>query len=177
MSLLAPHLPPSAHPILGLARLHQTLMIDALSSTSDPSSILDDTIRAAARVVSGLTAVMDEGHPVRAIALAELGRLLAVDEPLNSSSNTASTTSFPPTGPPRLALAFDTLKRAYSELLIGFGESTKGGETGVQIREELVKLEKEISVWKEGIRNVREDVAPLVKMQKKQLQNDQNGNT
>ncbi|KIJ28645.1 hypothetical protein M422DRAFT_270046 [Sphaerobolus stellatus SS14] len=95
---------------------------------------------------------------------AELSRLLAVDEPATSdiSSSPSDSTSintpsqtFPPTGPPRLALAFDALKRAYSELLIGFGESTKGGETGAHIRDELVSLEKEISVWKDVIMNVR----------------------
>ena len=166
LSLLFQHVPPSAHPVLALSRLHQSLLIDALSSASEPSSILDDAIRATARVVSGLTAILDEGHPVRAIALAELGKLLAVDEPAPSSSTTSTQSTFPPTGPPRLKLAFDTLKRALNELMIGFGESTRGGETGLQIREQIVVLEKEIGVWSEGIRNVREDMRGLTEGKK-----------
>jgi len=154
LSLLSHHVPPSAHPVLALSRLHQSLLIDALSSASDPSSILDDAIRATARVVSGLTTILDEGHPVRAIALAELGKLLAVDEPAPSSTTSTSTSTqstFPPSGPLRLKLAFETLKRALHELMIGFGESTRGGETGLQIREQIVGLEKEIGVWSEGL--------------------------
>jgi len=106
--------------------------------------------------------VFVEGHPVRGVGLAELGKLLAVDEPpalaTTMPGNATATTSdaFPPTGPARLALAVETLQRALKELMIGFGESTGGGDVGRVVREDIVKLEREMSIWARGVRNVRE---------------------
>lgn len=152
-SLLSSHLPPSAHPLLALLRLQQSLLVDSLSQSSD---LLDDTIRVTAHIVSGFTALLDEGHPVRGVALAEFGKLLAIDEPGIPASATAAATTptFPPTGPQRLNLALETLKRALGELMIGFGER---GETGMRVREEAVRLEKEMSVWRERIRHAWQD--------------------
>lgn len=129
--------------------------------------VLDDTIRVAAKSVTGLSELLCVGHPVRGIALAELGKILAVDEPQPAASRTATghplpipapaPSSFPPSGPPRLKLAYDTLMRARSELLIGFGKANEGGQVGREIREIIASLEKEIGVWSQGVRNVIED--------------------
>jgi len=102
---------------------------------------LDEAIRSATRSNTGLGQILTEGHPIRGIALAELGKLLSVDEPhlthlvspqsgittsaplsSNSSSNMLLPPSYPPSGPQRLKLAYETLKKARSELMIGFGE-------------------------------------------------------
>ena len=53
---------------------------------------------------------------------------------------------FPPSGLPRLKMAFDTLLQARNELLLGFGKSNEGGEVGQEIRNNIASLEKEIGV-------------------------------
>jgi hypothetical protein len=97
------------------------------------------------------------------MALAELGKALAVDEPApkENVSAAAMSSTFPPSGPPRLKLAYETLVRARSELLIGFGKANDGGQVGQEIRESIVSLEKEIGVWSQGVRNVIQDTPPL----------------
>lgn len=92
-----------------------------------------------------------------AIALTELGKLLTVDEPAPKYP-TQTENSYPPSGPPRLQLAYDTLLRARNALLVGFGTVNDGGEVGTQVRETLVGLEKEIGVWKQGVKNVLQDM-------------------
>jgi SET and MYND domain-containing protein len=64
---------------------------------------------------------------------------------------------YPPSGAPRLKLAYETLVRARSELLVGFGIQNEGGAVGRAVRESVVALEKELGVWKQGVRNVLED--------------------
>jgi len=163
--LLGTNLPPSAHPLLGLLRLQQSLLIDTLSSTSNPNIFVDESIRITGRVVSGLTAVLCEGHPVRGVAIAELGKLLAMDEPAPAEnvSGTSSPSVFPPTGPRRLALAVEMSKNALRELKIGFGETIGGGEAGNGVRETIVKLETEMNVWRQGIRYLRKDAGTITK--------------
>ncbi|KIK64823.1 hypothetical protein GYMLUDRAFT_258799 [Collybiopsis luxurians FD-317 M1] len=56
-------------------------------------AVLDATIRVAARNVTGLEKVLREGHPVLGIAVAELGKFLAVDEPSPCSSGTVPSES------------------------------------------------------------------------------------
>lgn len=92
---------------------------------------------------------------MRGIALAELGKLLAVDEP--SPLSPPQTTSFPPSGPARLRIAYETLLRARNELLVGFGLENEGGEVGREVRANIVALEKELGVWATGIQNALED--------------------
>ena len=152
--LVSAGLTPSSHPLLALLKLRQLLL---LSSFSDQISqeLLDESIRIAAKHVAGLSAVLERGHPVRGVALAELGKLLAVDEP--SPALQPQMTSFPPSGPARLKLAYDTLLKARNELLIGFGQENEGGEVGQDVRESIVALEKELGVWTAGVRNVLED--------------------
>lgn len=163
--LLEKNTPLCSHPILALQRLHQSLLIADLVSTTS-ASLLDNAIRATARAVSGITTILDEGHPVRGVALAELGKLLAVDEqpstlaPVNAN---VQFDVFPPTGAARLQLATNTLKQALNELLIGFGESTQGGEVGVELREEIIRLEKEMSVWHRGVKNTLQNMASTMK--------------
>jgi len=153
--LVSAGLPPSSHPHLALLKLHQSLLFSSFSHQFS-QDLLDESIRTAAKHVSGLCAVLDQGHPVRGIALAELGKLLAVDEP--SPAPPAQTTSFPPSGPTRLKIAYETLVRARNELLVGFGRENEGGEVGREIRESIVALEKELGVWTTGVRNALEDV-------------------
>lgn len=152
------------------------------SSPNDPSGsrqqeeaqkALDDTIRSATRANTGLSQVLTFGHPVRGVSLAELGKLLTVDEPLpkdvqnggNILNNTTPATPtsppsinsppdvYPPSGPNRLKLAHETLVRARSELVVGFGTKNAGGEVGNEVRKQIVDVERELSVWRTGIRN------------------------
>lgn len=151
-------LTPSSHPLLALTRLHQSLLILSLeiNMTQD---LLDETIQTASKAVKGLSDILHVGHPVRGLALAELGKMLAVDEPAprTDTNPAANAPHFPPSGPPRLKMAYDTLLQARNELLIGFGKSNEGGEVGLEIRNSIASLEKEIGVWSHRIRNVIED--------------------
>ncbi|KAI6045326.1 SET domain-containing protein, partial [Pisolithus marmoratus] len=156
--LMSARLTPSTHPLLALLKLHQTLLISSFQ-TLLTQEVLNETIRTAGKYSAGLSAVLDEGHPVRAMALVELGKLLAVDEPSPAASQSKNGT-FPPSGPARLRAAYETLLRARADLLIGFGRQTEGGEVGADVRETLVALEKELGVWSTGIRNVLEDTLP-----------------
>ncbi|KIP05657.1 hypothetical protein PHLGIDRAFT_73889 [Phlebiopsis gigantea 11061_1 CR5-6] len=148
-------LTPSCHPLLAMTRLHKELLITSLG-TSFSQDILDDTIRAAVKYNIGLSNVLTYGHPVRSVALAEAGKLLAVDEPSPPNAvNVAE--AFPPHGPPRLRLAHEMLVQARSELAIGFGRANEGGQLGLELREIIVRTEKELGVWDSGVRNVVED--------------------
>lgn len=157
----------------------------------DVQEALDEAIRSATRTNTGLAQILTEGHPIRGIALAELGKLLSVDEPHPThlvppqsespgvttpftttpfSSSSLSNMMFslppayPPSGPQRLKMAYETLKKARSELMIGFGGgNNEGGEVGQHVRRQVVELEKELDVWKNGIRNAYDD-RPKVQM-------------
>ncbi|KAG9311784.1 hypothetical protein JVU11DRAFT_8030 [Chiua virens] len=153
--LISAGLPPSCHPLLALFKLHQSLLVASFSERISQES-LDESIRTAAKHVAGVSALLDEGHPVRGVSLAELGKLLAVDEP--SPSLPSQMTSFPPSGPTRLKVAYETLLKARNELLVGFGWENEGGEVGREVRENIVALEKELGVWATGVRNVLEDM-------------------
>ncbi|KAI5982767.1 hypothetical protein EDD15DRAFT_2179981 [Pisolithus albus] len=153
--LMSAGLTPSTHPLLALLKLHQTLLISSFP-TSLTQEVLNETIRTAGKYSAGLCAVLDEGHPVRAMELVELGKLLTVDEPSPPESQSMNG-SFPPSGFARLKAAYETLVRARQELLIGFGRQIEGGEVGDEVRGTLVALEKELGVWSTGIRNVLED--------------------
>lgn len=154
--LVSAGLAPSCHPLLALMGLHKSLLLSSLSAdiAQEP---LDETIRIAARHYMGLSAILRDGHPVRAVALAELGKLLAVDEPRPVTSAPADI-AFPPSGPPRLKAAYETLIRARHELMIGFGRNNDGGELGRNIRETAMSLEKELRVWTQGIHNTLQDL-------------------
>ena len=143
-----------------MTRLHQELLIDSLG-TSFSQEVLDDTIRSAAKYSTGLGNVLTYGHPVRSVALAELGKLLAVDEPSPPEGNTTPAGNFPPHGPPRLRLAHQMLVQARNELSIGFGRVNEGGQLGLDLREIIVRIEKELGVWDDGIRNALEDAKSL----------------
>lgn len=150
-------LTPSCHPLLAMTRLHQELLIASLGD-GPPQEQLDDTIRTAARYSSGLGSILPFGHPVRAVALAELGKLLAVDEPSPPAEQDVKPGQFPPSGAARLKMAYETLIRARSELSIGFGiPNAKDGMLSREIREILVRLEKELGVWTRGVKDALED--------------------
>ncbi|KAG1722630.1 uncharacterized protein EDB91DRAFT_202837 [Suillus paluster] len=153
--LVSAGLTPSCHPLLALIGLHKSLLLFSFSADMS-QDLLDEAIRTSAKHYMGLSALLRDGHPVRAVALAELGKLLAVDEPRPATSPLANV-SFPPSGPPRLKAAYKTLVHARHELMIGFGRDNDGGELGRNIRETLVSLEKELGVWTQGIHNTVQD--------------------
>lgn len=109
--------------------------------------MLDDAARASAKTVAGLSAIHPEGHPVRGIAIAELGKILVVDEPPSDDKKVkgAGEPAFPPSGAARLRLACETLIRARGELEVGFGG--EGGMMGRMIRELGGRVERELGVW------------------------------
>jgi hypothetical protein len=165
---------PTSHPVLALARLAVGLGIDMISkididagaksddvrSNELAQKVLDDTIRLADTSARALAELLERGHPVRAIALAELGRLFAVDEyhvPPTSARGSAIEPPFPPHGPARLKLAYTTLLRALEELRIGFGAADGGGEAGVAAREMIARLEKEMDIWRDGVNRLRDE--------------------
>lgn len=155
--LSSARLTPSCHPLLAMTRLHQELLIATLS-TSLSQDLLNETIRTAGKYNSGLTAILSPGHPVRGVALAEFGKLLAVDEPSPQAEQTTKKDEFPPSGPARLKLAYETLVRAREELLVGFGGANGGGQVGWEVREAVIRLENELGTWTQGIKNALEDV-------------------
>jgi SET and MYND domain-containing protein len=144
-------LTPSCHPLLALTRLHQSLLVASISVDTG-QDVLDDTIRTAGRALAGLTAILHPGHPVRGVA-----KLLAMDEP-NPSSRPAASTAFPPSGPQRLKLAYETAIKARNELLIGFGACNEGGHVGREIRDMIVALENELGIWGQGVRQAIEEM-------------------
>ncbi|KAH9941306.1 SET domain-containing protein [Epithele typhae] len=115
--LLSAGLTPSAHPLLALTRTHQEL----LTLSTMPCASRRGTARGAGAAPTG--------HPVRTLALAELGKLLA------------------------------SLVRAHEEARIGFGRDADGGQVGMELREAAVRLEKELGTWTTGVRNALRDAA------------------
>ncbi|CAE6456718.1 unnamed protein product [Rhizoctonia solani] len=153
---------PSSHPLLGLSRVHLAILISRLDSDR---SILDETIRAAARVAAGISAVLPAGHPVRAVIYAEFGKLLVVDEyypegqgppeptpaQLDPKANltwVAGDEMGIPKGFERLRLAHHTLMQARQELVIGFGHSEQGGAVGKEVTELARRIEQEVNIWR-----------------------------
>jgi hypothetical protein len=148
----------ASHPLLALLRLQHLLLTESLSrfpaqaeSNEGRQKTLDDAIRTAVKVLSGLREILPTGHPIRGLHLAEMGKLLAADES-SSPPRSNSPNSFPPTGPARLQLAFRNLVEARKELLIGFGDRDDGGQVGEEVRKLIVSLEAEIGIWKDGVR-------------------------
>ncbi|KAF8331774.1 uncharacterized protein EI90DRAFT_2919583 [Cantharellus anzutake] len=153
---LAPYpLHKSSHPLLELSRLHVALLIHELASLPEPKSLkeqasrdtkVDETCRAAACVVSGVCddRVFALGHPVRGVALAELGKLLCVD--VSPDMPPSSSWSRIPRGIDRIHLAVQVLTRARKELEIGCGK--EGGDVGNAIWKMLVDLGREVGAWR-----------------------------
>ncbi|EPQ53510.1 SET domain-containing protein [Gloeophyllum trabeum ATCC 11539] len=129
----------------------KTLGEEEKAHAKEAQEILDDVVRTQARIVRGLSDILVEGHPVRAVALAELGKALSVDEPWPEVPPSPTTGSFPPHLAPRLQLALQTLLRSKRELEIGFGGD--GGEVGRDVGEMMRRVEGELSVWREGVRS------------------------
>jgi SET and MYND domain-containing protein len=46
---------------------------------------------------------------------------------------------------------------ARAELNVGFGAVNEGGVVGRDVREEIVKLERELGVWKKGVGEALKD--------------------
>lgn len=182
LALLQPYpLHLSSHPLLALTRLHLSLSLSSLSSPISESKeatsledqrtrddLVDDASRTAACCVAGVSGVpgMTEGHPVRGIALAELGKLLCVDVDPSPASQSGTrqialtdendqndASAALPRGVERLQLAAQILKRARDELLIGFGKEGGGGDVGKLVDTMLRDLEREVCVWDKATRS------------------------
>jgi hypothetical protein len=130
-------------------RLQQSLMISELKPQDGQ---IDEIIRVSAQIVTGLVDILPVGHPIRAGALAELGKLLCVDEP-ELSAEQQEKNKFPPRGYHRLVLARDTLIRANNEVQIGFGPG--GGDLGEEVHKILENTEREMAVYRKGVNNLR----------------------
>ncbi|QRV81957.1 SET and MYND domain protein [Ceratobasidium sp. AG-Ba] len=151
-----------AHPLLSLSRLHLALLISQLQENPQ---ILDETIRAAARVAAGVSAIYPPGHPTRGVAYAELGKLLAADEyvppgekPVEATASeldpkanvvwVAGDDGHVPRGVERLRMAHHSLLTARKELLIGFGTINEGGVVGRMVSDLAKQLEREVTIWR-----------------------------
>ena len=130
-------------------RLRESLLISELKPKDGK---IDNIIRVSAQIVAGITELLPLGHPIRGVALAELGKLLCVDEPVLSAEEQTQN-SFPPRGYHRLVLAKETLIRANNEVQIGFGAG--GGDLGDEIRTILENTEREMAVYRKGVTNLR----------------------
>ena len=144
-------------------RLQHTLLLERLnlnpaeSSSSSPSSSLDGTIKLGTQIVAALVDLLPYGHPTRCVAIAGLARLLRVDEETNQSSDrdTPSKSTFPPQGYQRLVLAKETLLRALAEVNVGL----PAGALLEGIRRLLDDTERELAVFKRGVRNAQATAA------------------
>lgn len=130
-------------------RLQQSLLISELKPQDGQ---IDEIIRVSAQIVAGLVDILPMGHPIRGVALAELGKLLCVDEP-ELSAEQQEKNEFPPRGYHRLVLAKDTLIRANNEVQIGFGPG--GGDLGEEVHKILENTEREMAVYRKGVNNLR----------------------
>jgi hypothetical protein len=154
-------LTPGAHPLLGLVRLQQEFLLDDLGAAAAAGEDADvvSAARNAAAVCAGLDAVLAPGHPVRALARAELGKLLAADEPASTSPAPATDaevgSAWPPAGVERVALAARILAHAHEELCVGFGTASGGSPVGREVRALAQRLESEMGALQRGVRNVR----------------------
>ncbi|KAL5498709.1 hypothetical protein ACEPAH_2064 [Sanghuangporus vaninii] len=178
---LGTRLPLSSHPLLALIRLGQNLLITQLARETTQAT-LETSIQFAMAYVKGLSSILPPGHPVRAVAITELGKLLAIDEPTPPTSDVPMPSATNdkesleqgkdmhelkvPRGPARLKHAVEVLQQAYLEVCIAFGKVNGGGEVGNSVREMLVSLEKELGVWQNGIRNTLEDTLAEQKSKK-----------
>lgn len=45
--------------------------------------------------------------------------------------------------------------------MVGFGEQNEGGEVGKEVREMIVRVERELAAWKQGVKNVIENTPAL----------------
>ncbi|TEB31963.1 SET domain-containing protein, partial [Coprinellus micaceus] len=100
---------PGAHPLLALDQAtHQTgsFLPMATEKQKEAQQTLDDAIRAATRANTGLNQVLTYGHPVRGVCLAELGKLLTVDEPApkDVENGDVNSMSLPPVNSPSTRL-------------------------------------------------------------------------
>lgn len=131
-------LPITSHPLPALLRLEAT----SLSSPTPSSEAIPDlfaAIRASSLSFKALELLLPYGHPVRGIALAELGKLLNLerDDTQDASSAPTAPDSAAPFLPRELAgrlhLARETLVKALSELRVGFGAEGGGGMVGREL--------------------------------------------
>lgn len=152
---LSNYLPPTAYPLLPLLRHLSTLLVEALGSQSTQDRTLLEDAMSYSRLVSialGTSEVYPSGHPARAMALAEFGKLLLLPVPSQDGGSSASKRisivpprlrfNIPEEDGQRLRLAREVLLQALWELRIGFG--SKGGLVGRDVEGLLEGSEREI---------------------------------
>ncbi|KAJ6622102.1 hypothetical protein B0H10DRAFT_1944933 [Mycena sp. CBHHK59/15] len=136
---------PSAHdkprPHPDLARIHllwpsQMLLIADMSSLRTQAA-LDEAIVVATKTMTRFSSVLRYGHPMRRIVCTELGKLLAVDEPVlhTQGSTVEEALRYPPSSTKRLWLALETLVQVRTELTVGFRVANEGGAVGRGVQE------------------------------------------
>ncbi|KAH8833081.1 hypothetical protein DL96DRAFT_1694908 [Flagelloscypha sp. PMI_526] len=137
---------PAAHPLLALTRLHQSILINTFQMLKLHRIFWMRLFVLRLGMSQGSVRFLWKDILFELLLLHEQGKILSMDEP-----------RVVPSGPARLKLAYDVLVRARKELLVGFGKANEGGEVGREMRKLVVSLEKEIGVWKYGVRNVLQD--------------------
>lgn len=120
-------------------------------------SAVDEACRIGARCVTGVSGTLQHGHPIRGIALAELGKLLCVDVDSSTLQNQSSELGDNndsevqlPRGAARLRLAAQVLIRAREELIVGFGRAYGGGQVGNAVDIMIHDLERESHMWSQA---------------------------
>lgn len=153
-----------SHPLSDIAQIHLDLLIAKLDS--DPS-LLDEAIRAGARVVASVSATLPPGHPVRGVALAKLGKLMAMEEyiPAGKKPSEPTPSQLDPNanlvwqageqdeilgGFSRLRMAHHTLEQARKELRVGFGGVNDGGVVGKEVIELEQRIKLELDAWRKA---------------------------
>ncbi|CED82281.1 Predicted histone tail methylase containing SET domain [Phaffia rhodozyma] len=170
---LAYFYPPWAYPLFPLVRLVCTLLVTSLGAHPTDTDRLEDSIRCALLVSEcmGLPSIYPDNHPVRALARAELGKLLLLPPPPppllpvpqhspNPSDAARSVLpknlfdlaqtkieSIPRDPIHRLVLARTVLMDALRESRVGFGKP-QGGLVGLEIAGLVEGVSREIEILK-----------------------------
>ena len=162
LALLRTRLPSTAHPHLDLLA-QQSSLLTHLAFDSDSrhngdggvsnGELLKELRHVSEELCAAYSVLLPAGHPVRALALTQFGEVLSVNSPTSPPASTPSTGKDDPAT--LLARSVAVLKQAYTELRLAFGIENGGGRVGRRVRERLVGLEKELDVWREGIKSIR----------------------
>ena len=67
-------------------------------------------------------------------------QVVRADQDTGSASGILQAAVYPPSGPARLKLAYDTLVKTRGEVMVGFGVVSEGGELGPLVRTIIVDL-------------------------------------
>ena len=160
LALLRTRLPPTAHPHLDLLAQQSSLLTRLAFDLPDGNDagvgneeLLKELRHVSEELCSAYSVLLPPGHPVRALAFTQFGEVLSVNSPAHPTASTTMNGGDDPAA--LLARSVTVLKQAYTELRLAFGIENDGGRVGRRVRKRLVGLEKELDVWREGVRNIR----------------------